>query len=78
MRSGIGRSAPESKKPSPTGSAFAYAATSWVRKYGALETIYGFSVATKSARSPDGVLITSVISTENVFSRSRLRSYRIP
>ena len=35
---------------------------------------YGFSVATKSARSPDGVLTTSVISTEKLFSRSRLRS----
>ena len=35
---------------------------------------YGFSVATKSARSPVGVLITFVTSTVNDFSRSRLRS----
>ena len=35
---------------------------------------YGFSVATKSARSPDGVVIVLVTSTEKLFSRSRLRS----
>ena len=62
----------DKKEADPTGGRGLRVRTShdgWTRR-----ASYGFSVATKSARSPDGVLTTSVTSTEKLFSRSRLRS----